>query len=61
MRSRATAWRSFSYLLAGAGLGDVVPEIRMLLLFTVVLVPVGLAAFALALRRARVEGSLVQY
>ena len=29
--------------------------------FAVILVPVGLVAFALALRRARVEGTLVQY
>ncbi|MGD8376348.1 MAG: ABC transporter permease [Acidobacteriota bacterium] len=48
-------------LLAGAGLREVSTEIQVLLLFTAVLLPLGLAAFALALRRARVEGSLVQY
>lgn len=48
-------------LLAGAGLREVSTEIQVLLLFTAVLLPLGLGAFALALRRARVEGSLVQY
>lgn len=48
-------------LLAGAGIADVAADLRTLLVFAVVLVPLGLGAFALALRRARVEGSLVHY
>lgn len=48
-------------LLAGAGFREVATEIQVLVLFAAVLVPLGLGAFALALRRARVEGSLVQY
>ena len=48
-------------LLAGAGIADVAGEVQTLILFALALVPLGLAAFALALRRARVEGSLVQY
>jgi ABC-2 type transport system permease protein len=48
-------------LLAGAGFRGVATEIQVLLLFAAILLPLGLLAFALALRRARVEGSLVQY
>ena len=48
-------------LLAGAGIGEVAGSLQALTLFGLVLVPLGLGAFALALRRARVEGSLVQY
>ena len=48
-------------LLAGAGIGEVAGDLRILLLFALILVPLGLGAFALALRRARVEGSLVHY
>jgi ABC-2 type transport system permease protein len=48
-------------LLAGAGVGEVAGEARLLILFAVILIPVGLGAFTLALRQARVEGTLVQY
>jgi ABC-2 type transport system permease protein len=48
-------------LLQGSTPFEVWPEIRALLLFVLILVPLGLAAFALALRKARDEGSLVSY
>ncbi len=48
-------------LLRDSSLADVLPEIQALLVFVAVLVPLGLACFHLALRRARSEGSLVQY
>lgn len=48
-------------LLSGAGLGQVGHALLMLLLFAVVLVPLGLGTFVYALRRARIDGSLSQY
>lgn len=48
-------------LLQGSSVAAVWPEIRALLLFVVILLPLGFGAFALALRRARVEGSLISY
>ncbi len=48
-------------LLQGASLAECAFEIQILALFAAGLVPIGLAAFALALRRARVEGTLVHY
>jgi ABC-2 type transport system permease protein len=48
-------------LLAGASIGEVAASLQALLLFALLLVPLGLGAFSLALRRARIEGSLVQY
>jgi len=48
-------------LLLGASLGDLLPEIRVLLLFVVALVPLGLLVFRWALRGARRDGTLVQY
>lgn len=48
-------------LLTGAGISDVAGEIQVLALFAAVLVPLGLLAFALSLRQARVAGTLVQY
>ena len=48
-------------LLAGAGIGEVTGDLQILALFAAALVPLGMGAFTLALRRARVEGSLVQY
>ncbi len=48
-------------LLAGAGLSEIRAEIGMLVLFAVLLMPASLLAFRLAMRKARQEGSLVQY
>lgn len=48
-------------LLAGSRLGDLVPELGALLLFVLVLLPVGLAGFSWAVRKAREEGTLAQY
>ena len=48
-------------LLAGAGLRDVLPDMGALLLFIAVLLPLGLAGFSLAIRKARQEGTLAQY
>jgi len=48
-------------LLRGEPLGRILPELRALTLFAIVLVPLGIAAFRIAVRRARQEGSLVQY
>jgi ABC-2 type transport system permease protein len=48
-------------LLTGAGPGAVMGEMQALAAFAVVLIPLGLGAFALALRQARIEGTLVQY
>jgi len=48
-------------LLVGTRLGDLLPEIAALLLFIVILLPLGLAGFSLAVRRAREEGTLAQY
>jgi ABC-2 type transport system permease protein len=48
-------------LLRGVGLADLLPDLRMLLLFIGVLLPTGVLAFRFAVRKARQEGSLVQY
>jgi ABC-2 type transport system permease protein len=48
-------------LLTGEGLGDLMPQMRVLFLFAVVLLPLGLFIFRLALRAARRDGTLVQY
>jgi len=48
-------------LLAGEGLHDLMPQIRTLLLFALVLLPMGLFIFRIALRAARRDGTLVQY
>jgi ABC-2 type transport system permease protein len=50
-----------SALLKGSRLSDLWPDLRALLLFVVVLLPVGILAFRFAVRKARQEGSLVQY
>ena len=47
--------------LAGATLGDLLPDLQRLVLFAVTLPLVGGAAFFLAERRARQSGSLGQY
>jgi len=48
-------------LLKGSRLPDLLPDIAALLLFTVILLPLGIVAFRFAVRKARQEGSLVQY
>ncbi|HOW28122.1 MAG TPA: ABC transporter permease [Elusimicrobiota bacterium] len=48
-------------LLLGAGWSDVGPHALALTVFSVVLWPVGIAAFSLALKRARKDGSLGHY
>jgi ABC-2 type transport system permease protein len=48
-------------LLQGAGFGSLAPEIRALALFGVALLPAGLAAFSVCLRRARLQGTLAFY
>ncbi len=48
-------------LIQGGGFGEVYLEINVLLLFTVVLVPLSLFVFRIALNRVRVDGSLCQY
>ncbi|MFQ5876974.1 MAG: ABC transporter permease [Acidobacteriota bacterium] len=48
-------------LLLGAPLRDLLPDIQALILFTAILLPLGLVAFRFAVGRARREGSLVQY
>lgn len=48
-------------VLKGAGLGELKLQIGMLALFAAVLTPIGVAAFSVAIRRAKRTGSLVQY
>ena len=48
-------------LLLGSRFADLVPDILALVLFAAVLLPTGIVAFRLAVRKARQEGSLVQY
>ncbi len=48
-------------LLKGSRFSDLLPDIEALVLFVAILVPLGVLAFRLAVRRARQEGSLVQY
>jgi len=48
-------------LLAGTSFRDLLPEIGALFLFILILMPLGLIGFSLAVRKAREEGSLAQY
>ncbi len=48
-------------LLRGSRFSELLPDIEALILFVLVLLPLGIFAFRLAVRRARQEGSLVQY
>ncbi|HEV8376330.1 MAG TPA: ABC transporter permease, partial [Candidatus Polarisedimenticolia bacterium] len=48
-------------LLTGSRVQDLLPEIGALMAFVVLLVPLGIVGFSLAVRRAREEGSLAQY
>src|SRR6185436_5378786 len=48
-------------LLSGASLGDVAGPIGRLTILTAILVPLGLLGARIAIRKAKREGSLVQY
>ncbi len=48
-------------LLQGASWRDVVPDVAALVVFAVILLPLSLYAFRLAVNRARVDGSLTHY
>lgn len=48
-------------LLTGTKFSDLLPDIAILALFAGILVPLGALAFKIAVRKARQEGSLVQY
>jgi ABC-2 type transport system permease protein len=48
-------------LLRGSSFPDLLPDILALALFAAVLLPLGIVAFRFAVRKARREGSLVQY
>ncbi len=48
-------------LLRGSRFSDLLPDIQALVLFVAVLLPLGILAFRFAVRKAREEGSLVQY
>jgi ABC-2 type transport system permease protein len=48
-------------VLMGEGLSELWPSILALLVFAAILLPAGVAAFSLAVRRAKRTGSLVQY
>ena len=45
----------------GRRIADLLPEVGALLVFIALLLPLGLAGFSLAVRKAREEGSLAQY
>ena len=48
-------------LLQGAGFGEVAAQLLRLGVLTAILVPTGLMAAKVAIRKAKREGSLVQY
>jgi ABC-2 type transport system permease protein len=48
-------------LLKGSRFAELLPDIAALALFVALLLPLGILAFRLAVRKARQEGSLVQY
>lgn len=48
-------------LLQGYSLGELAPEIGALVIFSAVLVPSSLLAFRYAVRKAKMEGTLVHY
>lgn len=48
-------------LLKGSGFAELLPDIAALGLFVAVLLPLGIVAFRIAVRKARQEGSLIQY
>jgi ABC-2 type transport system permease protein len=48
-------------LLASSAFADILPDIAALAVFDAVLVPLSLAAFRLALRKAKKDGTLAQF
>ena len=48
-------------LLTGGGVGDVWPDVRMLLVMSITGVAIAIAAFGLAMQHARRSGTLAQY
>lgn len=48
-------------VVRGGGLAEIAGHLQYLTLFAVIVLPLGLGLFHLALRRARVEGTLVHY
>jgi len=48
-------------VLMGKGLDELWPSVLALLVFAAILLPAGVAAFSLAVRRAKRTGSLIQY
>jgi ABC-2 type transport system permease protein len=48
-------------LLEGLAMGQMLPDIKALLLFCIVLLPVSLVAFSYAIRRTKIDGSLGHY
>ncbi|MFC1849562.1 ABC transporter permease [candidate division CSSED10-310 bacterium] len=48
-------------LLFGAGIEDIITEIMILLVFSIITLPAGLLAFKLAIQQAKRHGSLGQY
>ena len=48
-------------LLNGATLGAVSNQAAILALFTAILLPLGLGAFAYGLKTAKIDGSLIHY
>ena len=48
-------------LLKGYTLGAVWPQIRLLIVFVIVLMPISIVAFKYAVKIAKREGSLIQY
>lgn len=48
-------------LLTGTPLSELMPEVTALVVFVVLLLPLGIAGFSLAVRKAREEGNLAQY
>jgi len=48
-------------LLASAGFAEVLPDIAALAVFNIILLPVSLLAFRLAVRKAKKDGTLSHY
>lgn len=48
-------------IVRGAGFAEIWPNLQYLLIFTAIILPLGTGLFYLAVRRARVEGTLIQY
>lgn len=48
-------------LLASAGIGEILPDIRILILFACVLLPLSLITFSLSTLKAKADGTLTHY